>query len=106
MIWRSTVALLAAILVSMVGINGAAFARRSDGWELLGATRIGGSGFDLDEINVGKRRGHFEWIRVRARSNGVHARGLRVVFREGSDGYLRSRFARQHFCSQANSRWK
>jgi hypothetical protein len=44
----------------MVGINGAAFAQRLDGWEFLGATRIGGSGFDRDEINVGKRTGHFE----------------------------------------------
>ncbi len=80
MIWRSTVALLAAILVSMVGITSAAFAQRSDGWELLGATRIGGYGFDLDEINVGKRRGYFEKIRVRARSNGVYVRSLRVVY--------------------------
>ena len=78
--WRSTVALLAAILVSMVGITSAAFAQRSDGWELLGATRIGGYGFDLDEINVGKRRGYFEKIRVRARSNGVYVRSLRVVY--------------------------
>lgn len=63
----------------MVGINGAAFAQRLDGWELLGATRIGGAGFDHDEINVGKRTGHFEKSRVRARSNGVYVRSLRVV---------------------------
>jgi len=72
----------------MVGINGAAFAQRLDGWELLGATRIGGSGFDRDEINVGKRRGHFEKSRVRARSNGVYVRSLRVVY--GNDETLDS----------------
>ncbi len=55
MIWRSMAALLVALLVAMVGITSAAFAQRSDDWELLGATRIGGSGFDRDEINVGKR---------------------------------------------------
>jgi hypothetical protein len=64
----------------MVGINGAAFAQRLDGWEFLGATRIGGFGFDRDEIKVGKRRGHFEKSRVRARSNGVYVRSLRVVY--------------------------
>lgn len=63
----------------MVGINGAAFAQRLDGWELLGATRIGGSGFDRDAINVGKRTGHFEKSRVRPHFNGVYVRTLRVV---------------------------
>ena len=63
----------------MVGINGAASAQRLDARELLGATRIGGSGFDRDAINVGNRRGHFEKSRVRARSNGVYVRSLRVV---------------------------
>lgn len=89
MIWRSTVVLLAAILVSMVGINSAAFAQRLDGWELLGATRIGGFGFDLDEIDVGKRKGRFESIRVRARSNNVFVRGLRVVFTNGESQDIR-----------------
>ena len=41
MIWRSMAVLLAPLLVSMVGITSAAFAQRSDDWELLGATRIG-----------------------------------------------------------------
>lgn len=89
MIWRSTVVLLAAIVVSMMGINGAAFAQRTDGWELLGATRIGGFGFDLDEIDVGKRKGRFERIRVRARSNNVFIRGLRVVFTNGESQDIR-----------------
>ncbi|MFA9442736.1 MAG: hypothetical protein ACERIG_03985 [Hyphomicrobium sp.] len=73
-------ALLAALLVAMVGITSAAFAQRSDDWELLGATRIGGYGFDLDEIEVGQSKGRFETIRIRARSNSVYIRDLRVVF--------------------------
>lgn len=80
MIWRSMAALLAALLVAMVGITSAAFAQRSDDWELLGATRIGGYGFDLDEIEVGQSKGRFETIRIRARSNSVYIRDLRVVF--------------------------
>ena len=80
MIWRSMAALLVALLVAMVGITSAAFAQRSDDWELLGATRIGGYGFDLDEIEVGQSKGRFETIRIRARSNSVYIRGLRVVF--------------------------
>lgn len=73
-------ALLAALLVAMVGITSAAFGQRSDDWELLGATRIGGYGFDLDEIEVGQSKGRFETIRIRARSNSVYIRDLRVVF--------------------------
>lgn len=83
MIWRSMAVLLAALLVSMVGITCAAFAQRSDDWELLGATRIGGYGFDRDEINVGTSKGRFEKIRVRARSNGVYIQDLRAVFGNG-----------------------
>jgi hypothetical protein len=83
MIWRSMAVLLAALLVALVGITSAAFAQRSDDWELLGATRIGGSGFDRDEIDVGTSKGRFEKIRVRARSNNVYIRDLRVFFGNG-----------------------
>jgi hypothetical protein len=89
MIWRSTVAFLAAILVSMVCLSSATLAQRTDAWELLGATRIGGSGFDLDEIDVGKRRGRFEKIRLRARSNNVFIRALKVVFNNGESQDVR-----------------
>ena len=81
MIWRSMAALLVTLLVSVLTITSAAFAQQSDDWERLGATRIGGGyGFDRDEIKVGKSKGRFERIRVRARSNRVYIRSLRVVF--------------------------
>ncbi|MGI9403531.1 MAG: hypothetical protein ACR2OF_03350, partial [Hyphomicrobium sp.] len=59
--------------------------------ELLGATRIGGYGFDLDEIEIGKRKGRFERIRVKARSHGVYIRDLRVVFGNGETQDIRLR---------------
>lgn len=83
MIWHSMAVLLTALLVATVGITSAAFAQRTDDWELLGATRIGGYGFDRDEIDVGTSKGRFEKIRVRARSSGVYIRDLRVVFGNG-----------------------
>jgi len=85
--------LLVALLLAMVGITSTAWAQQRDNWELLGATRIGGYGFDLDEIDVGKRKGRFERIRVRARSNGVYIRDLRVVFGNGEvqDVHFRGR---------------
>lgn len=51
-------------------------------WELLGDKRVG-LGVDRDVINVGRREGRFEKIRLEVQDNDVFMRDLKVVYGNG-----------------------
>jgi hypothetical protein len=106
MMWRSIVAPLVALLVTVpVFLDEAAAQRpgdrdrgydrgppgadrggpgadrdRREEWELLGSTRIGGIGVDRDVIDVGRREGRFARISLAAREGSVFLMEVLVVY--------------------------
>jgi hypothetical protein len=85
MIWRSMLASLLALLVTMpILADQASAQRRGDGgrgeWETLKSVRVGQRGIDKDEIEIGREAGRFTRIGLEASKGDVFIREIVIEF--------------------------
>lgn len=91
--WRNRSVFLLLLLAACLAVAGSASAQRDrdrgrdrdwnrDQWELLGDKRVG-LGVDRDVINVGRREGRFEKIRLEVLDNDVFLLDLKIVYGNG-----------------------
>lgn len=81
---------LASLAVVATTQHAAAQGRGNDKWEQLGCEEVGRR-TDKDVIQVGRREGRFEAIRLTAKGNDVMVQDLKVVYANGKPDDIRVR---------------